>query len=71
MPSKISIIKEEIRIISSFINKKPKHELEERLDRCLMSLGYITINYPEHFHEADFLKEHVWALIEKLSRRIV
>jgi hypothetical protein len=71
MPSKISIIKEEIRDISSFINKKPKDELQTRLDRCLMCLGYITINYPEHFDEADFLKEQVWALIEKLSRRII
>lgn len=68
---KIELLKEEIITISSFIHKKPKDELQERLDKCLMCLGYITIKYPELTEESDFLKEHVWALIEKLSRRII
>ena len=69
--SKLTKVKEEIKSISSFINKHPKQDLQKRLDRCLLCLGHYTIEHPEHIERIDFLKEHTWSLIEKLSRRII
>lgn len=69
--SKLMSIKEEIRDISSSINKLPKQELILKLDKCLLYLGHFTIECPEKIQRIDFLKEHVWSLIEKVSRRII
>jgi hypothetical protein len=69
--SDIKRVKEEIRAISSLLNRLPKETLNERLDRCLMFLGHITIEHPELRETTDHLKEHVWSLLMKVSRRII
>ncbi len=71
-PDSIRLIKEEISIISSLIVKGDKKYLEERLDIQLRSLAFLTLNSSEEYQEEiDLLKDHVWALIEKLNRRII
>lgn len=69
---KIFAIKEEIITISSFLIKGDKYELEIRLDIQLRNLAFLTMIAPgEYQEEIDLIKDHVWALIEKLNRRII
>jgi hypothetical protein len=69
--SKIEFIKGEILTISPQIQKGNKETLQIRLDLCLGLLGMLTQSHPNNIQELDFLKDHIWSLIERLSRRII
>lgn len=70
--SKLKTIKGEIISISLLISKGNISDIETRLDVQLRSLALLTLVAPKDYQkEIDFLKDHVWSLIEKINRRII
>lgn len=67
----IEFIKGELVSISPLLFKGCKTTIQKRLDRCLGILGILTLEHPDKIEEIDFLKDHTWSMIEKLSRRII
>lgn len=65
-------IKKEIKSITLVLNKGHRDDIQTRLDLQLRDLAILTLESPEqHKQEINFLKDHVWALIERLNRKVL